>query len=430
LIAFDKDGREIATGILHLGPRMTDCILDEVRRQPPTHIFFFSHGWKGDISAAIEQYDHWIGALLDLPADESAAASRTAAFSPLWIGLHWPSLPWGDEELGPAGFGADENAMGFPAMKQRYLDRLGDTPAIGAALDVIFEEARVNAGATELSPAVADAYQQLNDALGLSADGEGGAPDTDREPFDPVKSFQIAQAEAGAAGYGGLDWGGVLSPLRQLSFWTMKKRARIVGEEDMHQFVASLQRACNARIHLMGHSFGCIVVSSILGGPGGSAGLPRPVESAVLVQGALSLWSYCASIPKAGGRPGYFRRIIEHGAVKGPIVTTQSRYDSAVGSLYPWAAGVARQVDYAVPGTLELADLPKYGALGSFGVCGVEGVDHRDMLPQDGVYNFQPGRIYNLESSRFVRKREGLSGAHNDICGPEVAHAIWQAASA
>ena len=38
--------------------------------------------------------------------------------------------------------------------------------------------------------------------------------------------------------------GGILSGLRQLSFWTMKHRARTVGESGMHQFVSAASAAC------------------------------------------------------------------------------------------------------------------------------------------------------------------------------------------
>ena len=59
----------------------------------------------------------------------------------------------------------------------------------------------------------------------------------------------------------------------------MKKRARKVGEAGMHDVLNRLQeRGTNARIHLMGHSFGCIVMSSMLGGPNCVAPLVRPVE--------------------------------------------------------------------------------------------------------------------------------------------------------
>ena len=51
------------------------------------------------------------------------------------------------------------------------------------------------------------------------------------------------------------------------------------------------------RFHLMGHSFGCIVVSSTLAGPYARTALRRPVASVTLVQGALSHWSYAAEVP-------------------------------------------------------------------------------------------------------------------------------------
>jgi hypothetical protein len=54
----------------------------------------------------------------------------------------------------------------------------------------------------------------------------------------------------------------------------------------------------------------------------------------------------------------------------------------------------------------------------------------REMLDKDGDYSFASGKIYNLESSKYIAKKEGVSGAHSDIAGPQVAHAIWQAALA
>ena len=52
------------------------------------------------------------------------------------------------------------------------------------------------------------------------------------------------------------------------------------------------------------------------------------------------------------------------------------------------------------------------------------------MLAADGSYSLEKGKVYNLESSQFIAKKEGPSGAHSDIAGPEVAHAIWSAAFA
>ena len=52
------------------------------------------------------------------------------------------------------------------------------------------------------------------------------------------------------------------------------------------------------------------------------------------------------------------------------------------------------------------------------------------MLPADGPYVFEPRKVYNLESSKYICQGGGASGAHSDIAGPEVAHVIWEAAFA
>jgi hypothetical protein len=172
----------------------------------------------------------------------------------------------------------------------------------------------------------------------------------------------------------------------------------------------------------MGHSFGCIVASAMLAGPGGKGNLPRPIDTLVLVQGALSLWSYCTSIPAAPGQAGYFRPLLDAQTVRGTIFSTQSIYDTAVGKIYPLGAGAARQVSFA-PG-----ELPKYGGLGAFGMRGPGcGAIDCQMAAVTGSNGFEPGKIYNVESSAFIVGGSGFSGAHSEIDKPEVAHAFWEA---
>jgi hypothetical protein len=146
------------------------------------------------------------------------------------------------------------------------------------------------------------------------------------------------------------------------------------------------------------------------------------VDSLFLVQGALSLWSYSPDIPVAPGSVGYFNRTLAKGFVNGPIVTTQSRFDRAVGMLYPTAVRVKSQ--------FVLGDeLPKYGGVGTFGIQGIGEVGQSlPMADADHEYGFRAGHVYNLESSAVIKTSSGLaSGAHSDIAHPEVAHAVWQA---
>ena len=419
LISFDAKGQERAEG----GALMSAQLVERAVGTGITDVFFFSHGWKGDVPAAKDQYNRWMGALMR-SADLGHAPGVLQGFSPLLIGLHWPSLPWGDEELGSRGsFGAGVGPS-VNRLLQNYLDILGHEPGIRGPLEVIFGEARRNMAPDSLPAPVREAYKQLNNELDLDSEGVGGAPDADREGFDPDESIGQPQSFGGG---GDENLGGILGPLRQLSYWTMKKRARSIGEGGMHSFLVNLQNATAARrtrIHLMGHSFGTVVVSSMVGGPGGRAPLPRPIDSMSLVQGAVSLWSYASAIPFHNVGPGYFNRILTDRKVRGPIAVTTSIYDKAVGTLYPFASRIDGSASFPV------GVLPEFGALGSFGMQGTGQASALKMLNTAGRYAFEPGRVYNLESSQFICKGSGASGAHSDIDGPQVAHMIWAAAFA
>ncbi|NEP54117.1 MAG: hypothetical protein F6K65_37145, partial [Moorea sp. SIO3C2] len=197
------------------------------------------------------------------------------------------------------------------------------------------------------------------------------------------------------------------------------------------QLLKKLQETApeTVKFHLKGHSFGCIVVSATVAGKGGKGELLRPVNSLALLQGALSLWSYCSKIPVIpGNKSGYFHSIIADKRVAGPIIITQSEHDCAVGKTYPLAGKVAfSDIDFA-PG-----QLPKYGGIGAFGARG-EGLDIVDleMLDRDLDYSFEAGKIYNIESSEYICENQSdnplIKDAHSDIYKPVVAHAVLQAA--
>lgn len=427
LINFDKDGRERLDDPSASNGRLSDTLVEALIAQPITDCLFMSHGWQGDVPAAKRQYDAWAGAMLACTADIERLRAVRPGFKPLLIGIHWPSLPWGDED--PTAR-ATSFAPGEANPMDDWIDdaasKLADTEHARGALRTIFAAALEDLTPDELPPEVIEAYRVLQAAVDLSAGGPGAAPGDDIERFDPEGIYAEALESEGA--FGGVPGvGALLAPLRQLSFWQMKARARSIGESGAAALLRRLQSAAgdrDVRFHLMGHSFGCIVVSAAVNGAGGDAPLPRPVHSLFLAQGALSLWSYCSDIPLARGKRGYFHPLIATGKVAGPIVTTQSQHDTAVRVFYPMGAGVAGQVDFA-PG-----QLPKYGGVGAFGIQG-PGIDREDraMLPPESAYGFQGGRVYNLESSGFINQGSGASGAHSDIAKPAVAHAFWQAIS-
>jgi hypothetical protein len=426
LLSFDKDGKERTDDPAGINGRLSSEIVSRVASSQPTHVFLFTHGWKGDVTSARDQYNRWIKAMVDSTADRSAVG---APFKPMWIGLHWPSQPFGDEELGGSSFDDTDAGLSPERLVALYVDRLAIHGDAEPLIRTIVDAHRQDAAATELPDEARTAYAKLASMAGYKGDGPSAPPDAEGAPFDPDQAFDRGNAAdasigmdfAGDSGF----LGGILGPLRQLSYWTMKKRARTIGESGMHAFVTDMMnRAPGTRFHLMGHSFGTIVVSSILGGPGGTGQLPRKVDSVALIQGAVSLWAFGDSVDETPTK-GYFNPWVHRGAVRGPVIVSRSIHDKAVGILYPWASAISFS-----DGSFDVDedDLPLYGAIGTFGIRGLPGAVFREMTDKTGSYGFEAGKIYNLESSQFIAKGDGIAGAHSDIDGPEVAHALWQAA--
>ena len=408
-----------------------------------TDVFFASHGWKGDVPAAIEQYDRWMGEMARSP-DREAVRRRRPDFKALNVGLHWPSLPFGDEQIPAASGGRtlsnQPTSTGASLDRQvdQYAASIADTPAAREAIRTILTAAAADDGRSDsLPPKVRKAYDILYaEASPPKGRGDlGAAPGADHADFDADAMYRAArEAESQDAGGRKVLGGGfldklkglIVAPMQQLSFWKMKDRARAIGESGGHALLSSFMNAApaNTRFHLMGHSFGCIVVSATVAGRPGDAPLPRGVDTLFLVQGALSLWSFSPDIPFARGTSGYFNRILEKELVRGPIITTRSTFDTAVGKLYPPAAELRNQL------TLDVK-LPKFGGVGTFGAQGLGAVaTDQKMQPESHDYGFTPKHVYNLDASGVIKNGGGFSGAHSDISHPEVAHVMWQAVAA
>ena len=453
LVLFDADGNERreADGSL-LSHELRKVVQDGV-----TDVFFASHGWKGDIPAAIRQYDSWVATMAAQTQDRERARALNPDFKAMAVCIHWPSLPWGVEDAGAALLGGDDHIDEFAAeadlstdqLVEMYAARIADTDAARSALALILASADDPETArqvekSQLPPELKAAYQTLFDEAGLRLDGPAAEPGLDHQTFTPAATIstwlpavaedQLAPASSQPpqpgllldGGFSGATRNALLMPVRQLSFWAMKHRAVHVGETGVHALLAGLQQAApDARFHLMGHSFGCIVVSAAISGPLAqgtvTSRLPRPVNSLFLVQGALSLWSFAERLPFPPNAPGYFRPIgLAPALVDGPIVTTRSKYDRAVGTFFPLGAKLGHE-------KLLGEDLPEYGGVGTFGIQGADGLE-QPLLGVTGGYGFGRGEIYNIDASPVIRNGGGPSGAHSDISHPEIAHAFWQAA--
>ena len=138
LIAYDENGVERTDdrdGIM--GQRVREA----VARDPITDIFIMSHGWKGDIPSATTDYTAWIKSMAACEADRKRAQERPG-FRAQIIGLHWPSLPFGDEAFGGSAvsFAAGELSP-VESQVEAFAKRIADTGPARTAPRTIFSAA-------------------------------------------------------------------------------------------------------------------------------------------------------------------------------------------------------------------------------------------------------------------------------------------------
>src|SRR5262245_11251199 len=178
LICFDTSGYERTDDRDGL---MSDLILRTLAADDSgiTDVFILSHGWMGDVPAARAQYDAWTEAMTNCPADVARARQIRPGFKPHVIGVHWPSLPWGDESIGDAtafdvpASGIDAPADPVAALVEDYAARIADTPAARDALRRIALSGLENVEPDSLAPEVVEAYRELNLETQLGIGGAG-----------------------------------------------------------------------------------------------------------------------------------------------------------------------------------------------------------------------------------------------------------------
>lgn len=247
LVVLDKDGKEVRERC-EGGGRMSDAIYKRVAQsgQQYTDIFFASHGWKGHIRGAIKQYDRWFATMASMAPDIEAVRTNRPDFMPLIIGLHGPSLPWGDESLpettvcrksallGASDSVADAQARDV-ADANFCASQIADSAVARSAIRTILSFART-AESAALTPAIRDAYAIVFAESGLRVGSVLGRPGSDQSGFDPDAVIEQAAKEfKGKSGDGGEKTGrrlarstlgepetvgrvrdAILAPLRQL----------------------------------------------------------------------------------------------------------------------------------------------------------------------------------------------------------------------
>lgn len=133
-----------------------------------------------------------------------------------------------------------------------------------------------------------------------------------------------------------------------LSFWTMRERAIRLGASasGLGRLLGRIFAArAGVRVHLAGHSLGCVPLSGALVTAGAASG-PH-AATLFLVQAAESSWAFSQSAPFLTGGRGAYRAVISDGLVDGALVATTSSHDESLGILYPLGMEFLLQRSYA-----------------------------------------------------------------------------------
>src|SRR5262249_34309384 len=194
--------------------------------------FLLGHGWMGDVPAARAQYDKWVESMTACAADLARMRQARPGFKPHVVGIHWPSMPWGDESFGEGGSFAvpvDGVPAAHPvqAMVEDYAARIADTPAARDAIRRIVVGAMENVEPDTLPPDVFAAYRQLNLESDMGIGGVGAGPGGDRSGFDPEGVYQALREDAPS--FGPFSGGGLFPGLPTLSLLGVTARPRWVG---------------------------------------------------------------------------------------------------------------------------------------------------------------------------------------------------------
>src|SRR5262245_26153407 len=241
-----------------------------------------------------------------------------------------------------------------------------------------------------------------------SGGGRGGAASIGAHPK--------TTPAGGAAGLGDIFSGiksGAIRFLNYLAYYEMKKRAGTVGQKGVGPMLDRLADNVQ-RIHLVGHSFGCRVVTAAA-----AASTTDKLQSMSLLQAAFSHNGFSKSMN------GFFRSVVDNHRIKGPIVITYTPNDRAVGIAYPVASRLAGTVASAFgDANVKVGGLGRNGAQKMEQGEVVQGVDR--LLEVGGGYSWQSGRFHNLESSKYIIDPNG-GDAHGFVTGKEVAWAISRA---
>lgn len=431
---------------------------DALDQSAPTDLMIFSHGWNNSPATARSLYKAFFQCLADVHASHGRPGRKVA-----YLGVFWPSIRWSDEPIPDFSPGevVDLGAGAGPAVGLAPRPRFDPPPPPDAELQSMITAAFPSEVTDKVKELLVLIERRPDNATDLDRARElvreiavSSAPDSDERPTqaddgaeqvrltplaaepDPSKNKLFRDFTAtleqlnvdtgstgGAAGLGdfvGRLWHGAQEVLRGMTYWQMKNRAGVVGQTGLGPLIGRLRaQHPNMTINLIGHSFGARVVAYALKGLAVPAGAQPPVQSVTLLQGAFSHFVFANKVRVVDGRSGALAG--QQAKVVGPVTACFSKFDSAVGVLYPLASMAKGD---ALAGVDDVSF--RFGGIGFDGHQ--EGVTTFRLLPNGRRYDFKGEKLINVDARRLVRNGKPPSGAHSDIIYDDLAWVVVCAA--
>lgn len=422
--AVNKSGLAVDAGALQKDANL-------VAQAGVTDLFIMSHGWNDNMDEARTLYANFFSGVRTL-LDQNAVPELDRKFGV--VGILWPSKKFTDQELIPGG-SASVTSSARTSLLSKKIDGLKGVFTAPNA-DTILQQAKDLLPELESTPAAREQFGLLIRSLmpNMTGDSEdasklfakmSGADLMQKLavvvlPTGPSKPGGGAVSMGGAAGgpAGGAalfnPFSGVTAAAANLlnltTFYQMKERAGMIGRTAVSDLVkAVVGRSPGIKLHLIGHSFGARLVTSLALGKDGVQ--PQKFATLTLLQGAFSHNGFADKFTTVG----FFRNVVADQRIRGPILATCTANDKAVGLAYPLASLIAGQNASAFGGPTD-----PFGGLGRNGAQNTTEAVAGELQPVGSAYNFRAGSIFNLNADQIII-------GHSDICKPEVAYALLKA---
>lgn len=417
-LEFDKEGTLTSPGSI-------DRLNQMLGSGAATDLVILSHGWNNDRDDAWQLYLRlWQNASKALVASGRDPA-RYAVAGVLWPAIKWrDSFDLADEEgfdpsgmaLSAGGSAAADDGLDDQQFRQvvdDFVDLLGNEDAARArdlALDYGDDQEVGDELLAAALAAVASGDKDIEEADDLNPLDEGA--NTVLAILSTPPELEVDPAVGGALGIGDSLKGFIAGRkaaaarlLNMLTYYTMKKRAGVVGRKLGSELLPKFRGNGPLRIHLAGHSFGArLVTAAASSAP--DLGANASLHSLTLLQGAFS---HNAMASQGAGWPkGAFEGA--HRKFKGPVVITKTHNDKAVTLAYAIASRLARD------NSLKIGD-----ANDEFGAIGANGALHLDadyppppelVMTPGANYPLKTGKVHNVLADQCIKDHGDVSNEH------------------